>query len=41
MSYGMDMTPLMNDPNLTPADFVRGLIEHFTQDVRDRLSRIG
>ena len=41
LSYGMDMTPLMNDPALTPADFVQGLIQHFAQDVRDRLSQIG
>jgi LmbE family N-acetylglucosaminyl deacetylase len=41
MSYGMDMTPLMNNPNLQPADFVQGLIQRFSQDVRDRLNRIG
>jgi LmbE family N-acetylglucosaminyl deacetylase len=41
LSYGMDMTPLMNDPALTPADFVQGLIQRFAQDVRDRLSQIG
>jgi LmbE family N-acetylglucosaminyl deacetylase len=39
MSYGMDMTPLMNDANLKPADFVRSLIEHFAQDVQSRLNR--
>jgi LmbE family N-acetylglucosaminyl deacetylase len=41
MSYGMDMTPLMNDPSLQPADFVQNLIQRFSQDVRDRLNRIG
>jgi hypothetical protein len=40
MSYGMDMTPLINDPNLDPADFVRDLILHFAQDVSERLGRI-
>ncbi len=41
MSYGMDMTALMNDTNLTPGDFVRGLIEHFVQDVQNRLNKLG
>jgi LmbE family N-acetylglucosaminyl deacetylase len=41
MSYGMDMTPLMNDPNLQPADFVQNLIQRFAQDVSARLHRIG
>jgi LmbE family N-acetylglucosaminyl deacetylase len=39
MSYGMDMTPLINDVNLTPVDFVQSLIQHFAQDVQDRLNR--
>jgi len=41
LSYGMDLTPLMNDPSLQPVDFVQGLIEQFAQDVRDRLKKIG
>jgi LmbE family N-acetylglucosaminyl deacetylase len=41
MSYGMDMTPLINDPNLQPADFIQNLIQRFAQDVSARLHRIG
>jgi len=40
LSYGMDMTPLMNDANLQPAEFVGQFIERFAADVRDRMTRI-
>ena len=41
MSYGMDMTPLIQDPGLDPWAYVESLIEHFARDVKDRLKRIG
>jgi len=40
LSYGMDMTPLMNDANLSPAEFVEQFIQRFALDVRERVSRI-
>jgi hypothetical protein len=40
MSYGMDMTPLMYDPNLTPVDFVLDLIQRFEREVKGRLNRL-
>ena len=41
MSYGMDMTPLMNDASLQPSEFVQGFIQHFADDVKERVDRMG
>lgn len=41
LSYGMDMTPLMNDTRLHPAAYAESLIKDFAQDVTDRLKRMG
>jgi LmbE family N-acetylglucosaminyl deacetylase len=41
LSYGMDMTPLINDVNLDPAKFIGQFIQRFEMDVRDRVARIG
>ena len=38
MSYGIDMTPLMYDPTLTPVDFVLNLIERFEREVKTRIN---
>jgi LmbE family N-acetylglucosaminyl deacetylase len=40
LSYGMDMTPLMNDANLEPSEFVGQFIQRFAKDVQERVSRI-
>jgi LmbE family N-acetylglucosaminyl deacetylase len=40
LSYGMDMTPLMNDANLQPADFVGEFVQRFASDVQERVSRM-
>src|SRR5258706_16347009 len=40
LSYGMDMTPLMSDVNLKPAEFVGQFIQRFAMDVKERVSRI-
>lgn len=39
LNYGMNMTPLMNDPNLSPAEFVAQFIQRFATDVRERIKR--
>ncbi len=39
LSYGMDMTPLMNDANLAPAEFVGQFIQRFAMDVQERVTR--
>jgi LmbE family N-acetylglucosaminyl deacetylase len=39
LSYGMDMTPLMDDPVLDPAEFVEQFIQRFAADVQERLQR--
>ena len=40
LSYGMDMTPLMNDPDLEPSEFVQGLMDKFARDVRERVKKL-
>lgn len=39
VNYGMDMTPLMLDANLHPAEFVRQFVQRFAEDVQDRVKR--
>lgn len=39
LSYGMDMTPLMDDPVLDPAEFVEQFIQRFAANVQERLQR--
>lgn len=41
LSYGMDITPLMNDASLKPSEFVRGFIQHFADDVQGRVGKMG
>lgn len=41
LSYAMDMSPLIQDPDLNPLSLVNQLIEHFSREVTDRLSRLG
>jgi LmbE family N-acetylglucosaminyl deacetylase len=40
LSYGMDLTPLMNDASLSPAEFVQGIIQRFARDVKERVDRM-
>jgi LmbE family N-acetylglucosaminyl deacetylase len=40
LSYGMDLTPLMNDASISPAEFVQGIIQRFTLDVQERVNRM-
>ena len=40
LSYAMDMTPLMNDVSMRPAEFVEGFIQRFAQDVNERIGRM-
>lgn len=39
--YGMDMTPLITDPNLDPVAFTLEFIQRFADDVADRLRCMG
>jgi uncharacterized protein (DUF433 family) len=41
LSFGMDMTPLINGTNIEPQTLVAALIQNFSQDVSDRFRRIG
>ena len=33
----MDMTPLVNDPDIDPADFIQGFVQRFVRDIDERL----
>jgi LmbE family N-acetylglucosaminyl deacetylase len=39
LSYAMDMSSLINSATLDPREFVKGLIQQFSQDVTERLRR--
>jgi LmbE family N-acetylglucosaminyl deacetylase len=41
LSFGMDLTPLVQDTHLDPAAFVQEHIQRFSQDVSARLKRLG
>jgi LmbE family N-acetylglucosaminyl deacetylase len=41
LSYGMDMTPLMNDASLQPAEFVREFIQRFESEITGRVGKLG
>lgn len=40
LSYGMDLSLLMDENGGSPADFVQGFIERFSQEVGERLRRL-
>ena len=40
LSYGMDLTPLMNDASIEPVTFVGGLMQRFVHDVQERVGRM-
>ena len=39
LSFAMDLTPLVRDPAIDPAQYVCGFIDKFRSDVAGRLSR--
>jgi LmbE family N-acetylglucosaminyl deacetylase len=41
LSYAMDLTPLIQDTQIEPADFLQEFIQRFAQEVADRLKRVG
>jgi LmbE family N-acetylglucosaminyl deacetylase len=41
LSYAMDLSPLVHDPDLAPQSFIQTYIARFAQDVADRLKRLG
>jgi LmbE family N-acetylglucosaminyl deacetylase len=40
MSFAMDLTPLIADPDVSPAAYVREYVDRFAQDITDRLTRL-
>ncbi len=41
LTYAMDLTPLINDPAKSPQAYVQEFFQRFTQDVNERLARLG
>jgi hypothetical protein len=41
LAYAMDLTPLIHAPEIDINSFVQEHIQHFAQDVADRLTRLG
>ncbi len=41
LTFAMDLTPLIHDPNLDVVEYVRSLIERFRSDVEQRLKSCG
>jgi len=39
LTYALDLTPLVNRPELDPADYITGLIQKFNQDVSTRVGK--
>ena len=37
LTFGMDLTPLIQDPGLDPGAYVQGYIQRFAQEVAERL----
>jgi LmbE family N-acetylglucosaminyl deacetylase len=40
MIYAMDLTPLVENPDLNIQEFLEGFIERTTRDIQDRISRL-
>jgi hypothetical protein len=40
MAFAMDLTPLVEDPALDIAEYVRAFIDRFAAETMDRLSRL-
>jgi LmbE family N-acetylglucosaminyl deacetylase len=40
LSFGLDMTSLIQNDDLEPAEFIQIYIDHFAQDVMERLQRV-
>jgi LmbE family N-acetylglucosaminyl deacetylase len=41
INFGMDLTPLMHDPELKVSEFFQAAVQRFADDVADRLGRVG
>ncbi len=41
LTYAMDLTPLIIQPDLGILSFIQNIVQHFAQDVTDRLQRVG
>ncbi len=40
VSFGLDMTSLLIDDSLDPVVFIQEIVQHFAQDIHDRLRKL-
>ena len=40
LNFGMDLTPLVNDPKLDPAAYAQSIIDRFAQEVAERMKKL-
>ena len=40
LNFGMDLTPLIADPAKDPGAYVQDYIQHFAQEIADRLGKL-
>ena len=41
LTHAMDLTPLMLDPTISPADYMQALVGRFNDDIANRIARMG
>jgi LmbE family N-acetylglucosaminyl deacetylase len=41
IAYGMDLTPLVADPDLNPAEYIEQFVQRFAADIAARFERVG
>ncbi len=41
ITFGMDLTPLIADPQMDIAEYIQGYVRRFSQDVAERFKRLG
>jgi LmbE family N-acetylglucosaminyl deacetylase len=41
LNFGMDLTPLINDPTLKPSDFVHSYLQRFWDEISARIGKVG
>jgi hypothetical protein len=39
ISFAVDLTPLIQDEKLDPADYIGGFVQRFAEDVRGRIKK--
>ena len=40
INFGLDLTPLIHDDKLDPAEYIGGFVKRFADDVNDRVKKL-